>query len=139
MPGPLKRWEALTHLSISRTGNDPKGERLSDLVTKGDKVSLTDEQAQGFLTRHRRAVIRPATDSGEPAPNLTARDLFGQRPPAEAFGARPDPPGASTVTVNEEIADPADPRNAPEAKDPKTDFSVDPAAARDKGTGVRGK
>ena len=39
-----------------------------------------------------------------------------------------DPPGASRV----EVTDPADPRNAPEATDPKTDFSVDPDAAKDR-------
>ena len=129
------RWTALSNLSISRSGDK---EKSADIVHKGETVTLTDEVAQGFLHNHRRPVIRPASDDGD-AKSLTARDLFGQRPPAEAFGARPDPPGASTVTVNDEIKDPADPRNAPEANDPVTDFSVDPAAAKDKGTGVKPK
>ena len=131
-------FRALTNLSLSRTGpGTDKAEKAADIVHKGETVTLTEEQAHGFLHRHRRPVIAPV-DSSDPAA-LTAKDLFGQRPPAEAFGARPDPPGSSTVTVNDEIKDPADPRNAPEANDPVTDFSVDPAAAKDRGTGVKGK
>lgn len=131
-------WEALTNLSIGRAGGD-KADKQADIVHRGETVTLTDEQAHSFLHGHRRPVIRPAADSDDAPPNLTAKDLFGQRPPAEAFGARPDPAGSSKVTVNDEVADPADPRNAPEAKDPKTDFSVDPAAAKDKSTGVKAK
>lgn len=125
-------WVALTHLSIGRRNTDPKGELLADIVHRGETVALTDEQAHGFLTRHRVPVIRPAKEQNDPAPAIRARDLFGERPRAEAFGARPDPPGASTVTVNPDVPDPADPRNAPEATDPQTDFSVDPDAAKDK-------
>lgn len=125
-------WEALTALSISRTARDPRGERQADIVQRGETVTLTEEQAQGFLTRHRVPVIRPAAQQNQAAPAIRARDLFGQRPPAQAFGARPDPPDASHVTVNEDVADPADPRNAPEANDPVTDLSVDPDAAKDK-------
>ena len=128
-------WRALTNLSISRPGT--KEEKAADIVHRGETVTLTEEQAQGFLHRHRRPVIAPVADSDQGS--LTAKDLFGQRAPAEAFGARPDPPGSSKVTVNEDIPDPADPRNAPEANDPVTDFSVDPAAAKDRGTGVKGK
>lgn len=138
-PAPRSRnriWEALTNLSIGR-GEDK--DKAADIVHKGETVTLTDDQAQGFLNRHRRPVIRPAANQNDAAPDIQAKDLFGQRPPAEAFGARPDPPGSSKVTVNDEVADPADPRNAPEAKDPKTDFSVDPAAAKDKSTGVKAK
>lgn len=142
-PAPRSRnriWEALTNLSISRTGpGTDKADKAADIVHKGETVTLSDEQAQGFLNRHRVPVIRPAANQNDADPNIKAKDLFGQRPPAEAFGARPDPAGASAVTVNPEVADPADPRNAPEAKDPKTDFSVDPAAAKDKSTGVKGK
>jgi hypothetical protein len=127
-----RMWEALTNLSISRTVQDPKGERMADIVHKGETVELDEATAHGFLTRHRRPVIRPAKDQNKPAPDIRARDLFGERPRAEAFGARPDPPGASQVTVNPEVADPQDPRNAPEATDPQTDFTVDPDAAKDR-------
>jgi hypothetical protein len=132
MGAATKLYQALTHLSISRPSNDPKGVPTADLVAKGDTVRLTDEQAHGFLHRHRVPVIRPAAEKDEDAPSIKARDLFGERSPAQAFGARPDPPDASHVTVNEEIADPTDPRNAPEAHDPQTDLSVDPDAAKDK-------
>jgi hypothetical protein len=125
-------WVALTHLSIGRPATDKGGEKMADIVMKGETVTLTDEQADGFLHRHRVPVIRPAKDQGDPAPAIRARDLFGERPRAEAFGARPDPPGASQVTVNPEVADPQDPRNAPEATDPQTDFTVDPDAAKDR-------
>jgi hypothetical protein len=120
-------WLALANLSISRTATKD-GERMADIVHRGETVTLTDDQANGFLTRHRVPVIRPAKDQNDPAPAIRARDLFGERPRAEQFGARPDPPGASRG----EVTDPADPRNAPEATDPKTDFSVDPDAAKDR-------
>jgi hypothetical protein len=121
-------FEALANLSISRPATDKGGERMADIIHRGETVILTEEQAHGFLTRHRVPVIRPAKDQNDPAPAIRARDLFGERPRAEQFGARPDPPGASRV----EVTDPADPRNAPEATDPKTDFSVDPDAAKDR-------
>jgi len=136
MPGPLKKFEALVNLSLGR-GTDK--EKQADIVHKGETVMLDDDTAKGFLTRHRVPVIRPVADKNEPDPAIKAKDLFGERPPAQAFGARPDPPGASTVTVNPEVKDPADPRNAPEANDPQTDLSVDPDAAKDKGTGVKPK
>jgi hypothetical protein len=126
-------WLALANLSISRTITDPKsGEKMADIVHKGETVVLDEDTARGFLTRHRVPVIRPAKDQDSPAAAIRARDLFGERPRAEQFGARPDPPGASRIEVNPEVADPADPRNAPEATDPKTDFSVDPDAAKDR-------
>jgi hypothetical protein len=125
-----RMWEALTHLSIGRTTGDPKGENLADIVHKGETVALTDAQAHGFLTRHRVPVIRPARQQNQAAPAIGARDLFGVRPVAQQFGARPDPDGASAVTTL--ALDPADPRNAPEANDPVTDLTVDPDAAKDK-------
>ena len=48
-----------------------------------------------------------------------------EAPRAEQFGARPDPAGASRITVN---PDPSDPANHPEANDPAVDLSVDPDA-----------
>lgn len=142
MPPSMKPYQALTNLSIGRTARDRTGEKLADIVHKGETVHLTDEQARGFMTRHRVPVIRPVDEQDEPAPVIGARQLFGERAPAQAFQARPDPAGASQVRINPEApadgsdaaesADPADPRNAPEANDPQTDLTVDPDAARDK-------
>jgi hypothetical protein len=124
---------ALCNLSISRPGTrDGKGERQADIVHRGELVTLTDEQAQGFLTRHAVPVIRKASEGTDPGAPITARKLFGRRPGAAQFGAREDPPGSSKVTVNEDIPDPIDPRNAPEATDPTVDLSVDPDAAKDR-------
>jgi hypothetical protein len=125
-------WLALANLSISRPVTDRGGERMADIVHKGETVALTEEQAHGFLHRHRVPVIRPAKEQNTPAPDIKARDLFGERAPAQAFGARPDPADASKVIVNEAVPDPSDPRNAPEAHDPQTDLSVDPDAAKDR-------
>lgn len=135
MPVARKAYQALANLSLSRASRDPRGERLADMVHAGETdVMLTDEEAHGFMDRrrHRVPVIRPMSEAGGAAPTIRARDLFGQRAPAAAFGAREDPPGASTITVNEDVPDPADPRNAPEANDPQTDLSVDPDASKDK-------
>lgn len=129
------RWTALTNLSLGR-GDDK--EKLADVIHKGETVTLTEEQAHGFLTRHRVPVIRPAADQGDgPAPGLRARDLFG-RPPGPPVGARPDPPRDPDRAVlgyplgaTQTGTDP-DPRNAPEANDPKTDLTVDPDAAKDR-------
>jgi hypothetical protein len=138
MAAPKKWYRALAHLSISRpAASDPKGMPMADLIPKGEKVQLDEETAQRFLTGHRVPVIRPAEDDESSDPQLKARDLFGERAPAQAFGARPDPPGSSTVTINPEVADPSDPRNAPEAHDPQPDASVDPALA--KGTAAKAK
>jgi hypothetical protein len=78
---------ALANLSISRAhsarhrglGDD----RMADRVEAGEKVRLTDDEAHGFLSRHRVPVIRKATekDSGR---RVLARDLFGRRTPAPA-------------------------------------------------------
>jgi hypothetical protein len=126
-------WEALTNLSVGRTGSD--NEKAADIVHKGETAHLTDEQVARFQDRkrHRVPVIRPAAEQNEPTPRVTARDLFGQRPTAAQFEARPDPAGSSGVRVIEDAsADPADPRNAPEANDPVVDLTVDPDAAGDK-------
>jgi hypothetical protein len=125
-------YEALTNLSIGRVITGKDGERQADIVHRGEIVHLTEEQARGFTDpkRHRVAVIRPAAQQNDPAPDIRARDLFGARPQAQQFGARPDPAGASQVIEHPD--DPADPLNAPEAKDPVVDLSVDPDAAGDK-------
>lgn len=120
-------WESLTNLSKGRGPSDK--EKAADIIHPHEKVWLTEDESHGFLTRHKRPVIRPWRDRSEPAPQITARDLFGPqgRPTAAQFGAREDPPGASHVIEN-----PSDPENHPEASDPVTDLSIDPDAARDK-------
>jgi hypothetical protein len=129
---------ALTNLSISRGAatRDARGERQADVVHRGETVTLADDVAQGFLTRHRMPVIRKKSESDEPASRVTARDLFGRAPGAEQFGARPDPAGASRVVVNEDVPeqgiDPEHARKAPEANDPQVDLNIDPDAAKDK-------
>ena len=78
---------ALANLSVSRARSDRRGglgdDRMADRVEAGERVTLTDDEAHGFLTRHRIPVIRKASeqDSGR---KVTARDLFGRRtaPPA---------------------------------------------------------
>ena len=132
-PEPKKaRWQALTALSIGRTPTDR--EKSADVVEAGGIVELTEEQAHGFLTRHRIPLIRPAAEQNKPLPRVTARDLFGRAPAAEAFGARPDPAGASRVIVAEELH-PQDPSLAPEANDPQPDVTVDPDVVRDRRRG----
>jgi hypothetical protein len=130
-------YEALTNLSIPRV-TAPGEDKAADVVHRGDTVFLTDEQAARFndRRRHRVPVIRPAKEQNDPAPDVKARDLFGSRPKAQQFGARPDPAGSTTVRVIEDAdpnaPDPADPRNAPEGKDPGLDLSVDPDAHKGK-------
>jgi hypothetical protein len=118
-------WQALANLSIGR-GTDR--EKSADIVHKGETVTLTEEQSQGFLSRHKVPVIRPAAEQNAPAPQVRAKDLFGKQPGAAQFGAREDPPGSSRVTVSEA----EHVLNAPEAHDPGTDLAVDPDAAKDK-------
>jgi hypothetical protein len=133
-PAAVSPFEALTNLSVGRTGAD--SEKAADIVHKGEIVHLTDEQAQRFMDprRHRVPVIRAASEQNQPSPRITARDLFGSRPQAAQFGARPDPAGSSHVVEHPEAesADPADPRNGPEANDPVVDLSVDPDAVKDR-------
>ena len=130
-PAPAKtsRWTALTNLSIGRAFSK-ESDKAADIVHKGETVELTEDQAHGFLHRHKKPVIRPAKDSSEPDPKLTARDLFGTQPRAEQFGARPDPAGSSKVI--ESGADPEHAQKAPEGNDPQVDFNIDPDAAKDK-------
>jgi hypothetical protein len=134
------RWFALTNLSRSRPFNKD-GDKAADIIHTGETVeNFTDEEIHGFLHRHKRPVIRPATDK-DPAPKMTARDLFGT-PPAPQLGARPDPPkdpdrtvlglplGASVVPDSEHAG------NAPEANDPVVDMGGNPNAAKDRSAGA---
>jgi hypothetical protein len=136
-PVAVEEWEALTNLSVGRTGSD--SEKAADIVHKGETVHLTKEQSDRFLDpkRHKVAVIRPASEQNDAAPRIQARDLFGNRPQAGQFlDTRPDPPNASRVIVNPDAEDaskdPSDPLNQPEANDPVVDLSVDPDAHKDR-------
>lgn len=73
------RYVALTNLSIGRGDKD----RQADIVHAGDTVTLTDEEAQRFLSGHRVPVIRKASDR-DAGRRITARDLFGKAPGAPA-------------------------------------------------------
>lgn len=128
-------WLALTNLSIGRAFTKIE-DKAADIVHKGETVTLTEEQAHGFLKRHKRPVIRPAAET-DPPPRLVARDLFGAPPPPQ-FGVRPDPPadpdrtvlglplGASVVDDSEHAA------SAPEANDPVVDMGGNPNAAKER-------
>jgi hypothetical protein len=125
-------WEALVNLSIGRR-NDK--EKLADIVHKGETVTLTDEEAHGFLHRHKRPVIRPASEQNSAAPRIAARDLFG-KPPGPPFGAREDPPVDPEATVfglplGANATGGGDPFTAPEANDPQPSI-VDPDATEGK-------
>jgi len=76
---------ALANLSIARTtdSRDRAIDRQADIVHAGERVTLTDDQAHAYLTRHRVPVVRKATES-DSGRKVTARDLFGRRtaPPA---------------------------------------------------------
>jgi hypothetical protein len=128
-------WVALANLSISRAhsarhrglGDD----RMADRVERGERVRLTEDEAHGFLTRHRVPVIRKATeaDSGK---KITARDLFGRR--------RPGPPtdALTDVTESTQLIE-VDPALSPEGNPPDPS-AVDPDADNEGAKGsVRGK
>jgi hypothetical protein len=105
------RYEALTNLTIGRGASDK--EKAADIILRGETVTLTDEQAERFLHGHPVPVVRRAGESGA-LPQITARALFRPQPGPNQFGARPDPAGASRVSVN--AADSSDPANHPEAQ-----------------------
>jgi hypothetical protein len=103
-----KKYQALANLSVPQAN----GER-TDLVTPGNTVTLTDEEAAHFLGtcgdaehafRRQQPMVRLASEGSEPLPKLTGRELSGpiRRPPPPAPGsdaARPDPPGSSHIAV----------------------------------------
>jgi hypothetical protein len=131
------RYLALTNLSISRVWSKVE-DKAADIIHRGETVELTEEQAHGFLNRHKRPVIRPATET-DPPPRLNARDLFG-KPPAPPFDVRPDPAADPDRTV---LGHPLGvstvddyPSNAPEANDPVVDMGGNPNAAKDRSTGA---
>lgn len=116
---------ALVNLSVGRThgSSDRAIDRQADRVEAGEKVSLTDDEAHGFLTRHRIPVIRKATekDSGR---RITARDLFGRRTPAPATDQ------LVNVTESTQLIQAGDQGQAPEGNAPDPSV-VDPDATEE--------
>jgi len=119
---------ALANLSISRR-NTTKEDQAADIVQAGETVVLADDEAHGFLHRHRVPVVRLATDQEAAAkpPRILARDIFGKRPVAAQFGVGEDPAGSTRVDVH----DSANPSNHPEAADATVeDIAPDSAKGR---------
>ena len=117
-------YEALTSISVGRPkGDDPKAD-AADVVYRGEKVNLTEDEARNLLALP-VPVIRPWTERSKTAPRVRPRDLFkAPRPPV---GVRPDPPGSTKF----EYVNPADPENHPEFADAAADLDIDPDSARD--------
>lgn len=100
-------YEALINLSVPRRGDK---DRACDLVTAGETVYLTEEEARAFERHGHRdgrqvPVIRKLSGpdgSREPLPRLLPRHVSGRlfRPPPPPPGsdaARPDPEGSSSI------------------------------------------
>lgn len=91
-------WQAIIPLSVGR----PSGtEKIADLIYPGEAVALTEAEAAAFLNQRRYPTppIRPADQSGDPLPRITARTVFGARgipvPPA------PDPDATLALDVTD--------------------------------------
>lgn len=106
------RYQTLTNLSLPQYDPDT-GKRTgqTDLVGPGEIVELTEAEAAHLMrtdsrSGHRAPLIRPASEKDQPLPRLHPRHASGVNfgPPAEA---RPDPAGASSLQVQQEVADPA--------------------------------
>jgi len=96
-------YQALVNLSVPRRG-DP--EKNTDLVTAGETVYLTKEEAERINRRQPRPVLRPAKESSEPLPRIHPREMSGRifappPPGPESDAARPDPPGSSHLVERE--------------------------------------
>jgi hypothetical protein len=105
----MSAYQALLNLSVPRKG-DPNKE--TDLVFAGETIELDDDVAELFLPpRKAFPMIRAVKESGEPLPQFHPKQLSGiainQRTgkrigyPGPPEGARPDPPGSTTIQVLE--------------------------------------
>lgn len=93
-----EQYIALDNLSVPRI-NDP--DHKTDLVLRGNPVTLTEEQAAPLLNR-RIPVIRKASDGGPPSALILPRHLSGpvRQPPVPPRGSdlpRPDPEGSTEI------------------------------------------
>ena len=123
---------ALTNLSVSRARSDRRGglgdDRMADRVEAGERVTLSDDEAHGFLTRHRVPVIRKANeqDSGR---RITARDLFGRRTAPPATDKLQPTRGQTDVIDSAQLIQ-VDPALSPEGNPPDPSV-VDPDAGNE--------
>lgn len=98
------KWQAVVNLSVPR----PDGQ--TDLVMRGNTVTLTEDEAELFLPPHKAfPMIRPVAEQHQQLPFLHPRLHWGaargipgpmsQGGPPEQGGARVDPPGSTKVMV----------------------------------------
>ena len=117
----MTRCQALTNLSVPR-----KGDSQTDLVSCGEIVDLADDIAERFLQRTPPVVRKVAAgkDPG-PLPRLSPRQMFGatRGVPGPPEGARPDPPGSTTIQMLERVPE----ANAPQAEPPPPPGTPPPA------------
>jgi hypothetical protein len=120
-------WVALTNLSIGRPERPGERviDRMADRVPAGERVRLTDDEAHGFLTRHRLPVIRKATDA-DTGRKITARDLFNRRRPAPLTDQLQAARGQAAVVDSTQLIE-VDPALSPEGNAPDP-ADVDPDA-----------
>jgi hypothetical protein len=114
-------YTALCALSVGRITTGKEGDRRADIVRPGEDVRLTDEEAQKLMRAHRVPVIARKGTSG--LRRVTARQLFNPPRPAAAFGALPDEPVGSAVTLLGE--DPDRPSAGPDPRESDPDFGAE--------------
>ena len=131
---------ALTNLSIGRPERpgDRVIDRMADRIEAGERVRLTDDEAHGFLTRHRLPVIRKATDA-DTGRKITARDLFNRRRPAPLTDQLQAARGQADLVDSTQLIQ-VDPALSPEGNAPDP-ADVDPDAPGGEGekTTARGR
>jgi hypothetical protein len=141
----MSAYQAIVNLSVPRIG-DPN--RETDLVMAGETIDLTDDMAANFLPPLKAfPMIRSVKDSGEPLPAIHPKQLSGisinRRTgkriglPGPPEGARPDPPGSSTITMVEP-PEANEPQPGTEDSPPEQDaVDIPPRAARAKAAPAR--
>ena len=114
MPNPGTSYTALANLSLPRKGR--KSDDPNDLVTAGEQVVLTAEQAAPFINRTPPVLVKTSDYKGSGPVLLRPRDLSGRlrlppaNPPRGYDGPRRDPAGSSHVLVMQEIPEGAEPQ-----------------------------
>jgi hypothetical protein len=132
VPKTGSQYQALVNLSVPRTDD---ADRQTDLVTRGNTVILTDEQAAKFLPPVKPfPMIRRIKDQHEPLPRITGRHMSGpiRQPPVPQPGTadpRPDPAGSSVITEVKDDADQNPP--VPEMNEPAAGSENAPVTTQD--------